>query len=387
MVSLRTQWRTAAERVDAATPADRERVVDGLRALAILGIVVGHWLVTAVAMDGGISTPLAALPEGAPISWVLQTLGVFFFVGGWVNSRGVLSAEERGTWYGEWLAARLRRLARPVLVLAVVWVPVLLVLSVLGSAWLGVLSPWVGTIVWVLGTPLWFLVVYAVLTMLTPLAVGLDRRFGAWSALGPLGVVLFADLVRFGVGWEGPQLFVLSVLGGWFVGYQLGVARGRGGLAGTRIALWLIGAGVVGMAVLILLFNYPASAVGVTGLGRSNLNPPSLIVPALTAVQVGLVVLLWNHLARLLRRPGAWLATVVLNRNIMTVFLWHQAAMIVVTALLLPFGPVPGLHTSPDDWGWVLARLPWLVVFAVVLAAMTVAVGRFERPAEQPSQR
>ncbi|MFF3146672.1 acyltransferase, partial [Streptomyces sp. NPDC057927] len=42
-----------ARRVDAATPAERDRAVDALRAFAILGVVLGHWLVTALVADGG----------------------------------------------------------------------------------------------------------------------------------------------------------------------------------------------------------------------------------------------------------------------------------------------------------------------------------------------
>ena len=56
-------------------------------------------------------------------------------------------------------------------------------------------------------SPLWFLGVYAVLTALTPAAMWLVRRFGAWAAAFPVAVVAVADLVRFGlsgpawVGW------------------------------------------------------------------------------------------------------------------------------------------------------------------------------------------
>ena len=57
-------------------------------------------------------------------------------------------------------------------------------------------------------SPLWFLGVYAVLTALTPAAMWLVRRFGAWAAAFPVAVVAVADLVRFGLhgpaGWAGP---------------------------------------------------------------------------------------------------------------------------------------------------------------------------------------
>ncbi len=44
--------RHAAARLEAATPASRDRAVDALRAFAVLGVVLGHWLVTALVADG-----------------------------------------------------------------------------------------------------------------------------------------------------------------------------------------------------------------------------------------------------------------------------------------------------------------------------------------------
>ena len=41
-----------ATRITAATPATRDRAVDALRAFAILGVVLGHWLVTALVSHG-----------------------------------------------------------------------------------------------------------------------------------------------------------------------------------------------------------------------------------------------------------------------------------------------------------------------------------------------
>ena len=77
--------RGGVRRIDEATPVDRDRAVDALRALAILGVVLGHWLVTALVADGGAlhaASPLRHMPWLAPISWVFQTLAVFFLVGG-----------------------------------------------------------------------------------------------------------------------------------------------------------------------------------------------------------------------------------------------------------------------------------------------------------------
>src|ERR1700750_3174371 len=100
-----------------------------------------------------------------------------------------------------WLRKRMIRLARPVAALVAVWIPV-----TIGMILAGVPAATVHTIVFLVISPLWFLGVYAVLTALTPAAVGLVRRFGAWAAAFPAGVVAVIDLVRFGLhgaGWGG----------------------------------------------------------------------------------------------------------------------------------------------------------------------------------------
>jgi hypothetical protein len=114
------QVRQLARRVDAATPPQRDRAVDALRALAIAGVIGGHWLVTALVLgpsSGGPSakggatlsdnSPLASMPWLTPLSWVFQTLAVFFLVGGYSAARGY-----RGGYLG-WLRKRMTRLACP----------------------------------------------------------------------------------------------------------------------------------------------------------------------------------------------------------------------------------------------------------------------------------
>ncbi|GAA3092014.1 hypothetical protein GCM10020254_41320 [Streptomyces goshikiensis] len=124
MRELRARWSALAGRVEAATPAGRDRSVDALRALAILGVVLGHWLVTALTTaNGGLSTtsPLEHMSMLAPLSWVFQTLAVFFLVGGHVGARSLASARERGVPYGAWVGQRLSRLFRPVAAVLALW--------------------------------------------------------------------------------------------------------------------------------------------------------------------------------------------------------------------------------------------------------------------------
>src|SRR6266700_3303652 len=221
------QVRVQARRIDAATPPQRDRAVDALRALAIAGVIGGHWLVTALVTGSSHhgtvlhdDSPLASMPWLAPLSWVFQTLAVFFLVGGYSAARGYRGRGKAE--YVPWLRKRMVRLARPIVALAAVWVPVTV------GMWLaGVPAATVHTIVFLVISPLWFLGVYAVLTALTPAAMWLVRRLGAWAAAFPAAVVAVADLVRFGLhgpGWVG----WVNLPAGWLVPYLIGIAWAQG---------------------------------------------------------------------------------------------------------------------------------------------------------------
>jgi hypothetical protein len=368
------QVRALARRIDAATPPQRDRAVDALRALAIAGVIGGHWLVTAIVLGRGHGgtvlsddSPLASMPWLAPLSWVFQTLAVFFLVGGYSAARGY-----RGG-YWAWLRKRLIRLARPVAALAAVWIPV-----TVGMCLAGVPAATVHTLLFLVISPLWFLGVYAVLTALTPAAMWLARRFGPWAAAFPVAAVAVTDLVRFGlsgpawVGW-------VNVAAGWLVPYLLGIAWALGSLRGRRVPALMLAGGAAATAALIAWAGYPASMVGVNGAHISNLNPPTLAAVSFGIAQCGLALLLRDRLARLMRRPLAWAGIALVNLSAMTLFLWHQTAFVAVSSVGLLAGRVPGLLTAPTGGLWVAERLAWLPVFAITLSGLWLAFRRVER--------
>ncbi|MER5806731.1 acyltransferase [Streptomyces sp. NPDC002033] len=371
MVELRSGWAALADRVDRATPAHRDRSVDALRAFAILGVVLGHWLVTALTSgDGGLhgTSPLASMPWLAPVSWVFQTLAVFFLVGGHVAAQGYASARARGVPYRIWVGQRLGRLFRPVTAVLALWAVVAGAL-LLGGA--GIET--VRTLLKLVWSPLWFLLVFAALTAATPLVARLPPP-------APLAVVAGVDLWRFGLG--GPAwIGWVNVAAGWLVPYTLGAAWSRGAFTRRRTALVLLGGGAAATAALILWGGYPASMVGVPGAAVSNLNPPTLAAAAFGLAQCGLALLLRAPLARAMRRPRTWAKVALLNLSAMTVFLWHQTAMMSVTALGLLFSTdLPGLHTAPASAAWIAERLLWLPVFAAALAVCWAAFRVHEQP-------
>lgn len=362
--------RELVRRIEAATPAGRDRAVDALRAFAIGGVVLGHWLVTAMVVDGGTMhdvSPLQYLPLWTPVSWVLQTLAVFFLVGGLVAARGYERARADGVRYRTWVAARLVRLTRPVLAVVGVWT-----LVTVGLLLSHVDSLTVRTLLRLVVSPMWFLLVFAVLTALTPLVATLHP---GW----PLAVVVLVDLLR--LGFDVPGIGWVNVVAGWLVPYTLGAAWARDRLRDRTTLQVLLGGGVVATAALVVLAGYPASMVGVPESGFSNLNPPSLAAVTFGLAQCGAAGLLMAPLRRAMARPLAWAAVALVNLFAMTIFLWHQTAMLGVTSLgLLADQPLFGLHTVPDRPGWVLARVAWLPVFALVLVACWAAFHSVERP-------
>ncbi|WP_371790162.1 acyltransferase [Streptomyces sp. NBC_01471] len=362
--------RDLVRRIESATPPGRDRAVDALRALAILGVVLGHWLVTALVTDSGTvhgASPLQHMPRLAPASWLLQTLAVFFLVGGQVGAAGYAAARGRGVTYRQWLGARLVRLSRPVTALLMVWAVAAAVMLVAGVG-----TATVYTLLKLVLSPLWFLLVFAGLTAATPLVTGVHP-------LWPIAVVLHVDLIRFGLG--GPSwLGWINVAAGWLVPYCLGAAWARGGLRDRRTAWTLLLGGAAATAGLVLWAGYPASMVGVPGSRTSNIDPPTLAAVTFGLAQCGAALLLLGPLRRIPARPAARAAVALVNLSAMTAFLWHQTAMMAVTAVgMLTGRALPGLHTVPDGWGWVLARLAWLPVFAAALLVCWAAFHTYEQ--------
>ncbi|OKK08091.1 hypothetical protein AMK26_03400 [Streptomyces sp. CB03234] len=366
-----------AERIEARTPAHRDRAVDGLRALALLAVPTGHWLLGGFTRDadGAIhnASPLSTFGFFAPVSWVLQMLGIFFLVGGYAS---VLSYHRRQGSTRAWLRGRIARLGRPVLGVTAVWAVLIPVLYALG-----VPDDTLRTGSTLVVQPLWFVGVYTVVTALTPYCVRAARRLGAWAAAPLLASVAVVDVLRYGPYAEAVPswLSVLNILPGWLFAYQLGVSWGEKRTRTTHAWALLLG-GAALFATLLLAFHYPASMVGVPGEARTNSHPPSLLVLALAAAQSGAAILLRDRLGRLLRRPALWAPVVVVNLSAMTILCWHQTAMLAAAVPASFAGTVPGLTTAPDTLGWILARLAWLPLFAGLL----LLIGRYARGFEAP---
>ncbi|WP_405526552.1 acyltransferase [Streptomyces avidinii] len=369
--------RKAAARIDRQTPAHRDRAIDGLRALALLAVPTGHWLLGGFTLDaeGGLhnASPLAALGGLAPAGWVLQMLGVFFLVGGYASA---LSFGRRTGSTRAWLKGRVVRLGRPVLGVTAVWA---LAAPALYAA--GVPEATLRTGATLVIQPLWFVGVYVVVTALTPYCVRAARRLGGWSAAPLLAAVAVVDFLRYGPPADSVPswLSLVNILPGWLFAYQLGVSWGERRI-GRRGAWLLLAGGTVLFAALLAVFHYPASMVGVPGAARTNSHPPSLLVLALASAQSGAAILLRDRLAKLLARPALWAPVVVINLSAMTILCWHQTAMLAAAVPGSFMGELAGLTTAPDGAAWIAARLAWMPVFAALFVGIARYARRFEGP-------
>ena len=364
------------------TPAARERYVDLLRALAITMVVLGHWGITVIGYDrAGRPTghsALGDLPWMWPLTWAAQVMPVFFLVGGFANAASLTTHRARGGDATGWLIDRSSRLVRPT--------TALLVVLALGAAVASLrhADPTeVRTVVWFATIPLWFLVAYLSVVPLTPPMYALHRRFGLAVPLVLVGVVALGDLARL-LGPTGPAN--ANYLFGWLAVHQLGFAwydtrtpevPARRRLPTSRRAgTALLAAGLVALVLLTLVGPYPVAMLNVPGERLDNLAPPSLALLAVATAQVGLILLLRDPAERWLRRSGPWQVVIAVNTVVLTVFLWHLTAAVLLVGLLDALGVLPTPRVGSGAW-WAW-RVPWLLALAVMLTALVAVFGPIE---------
>ncbi|RST09983.1 acyltransferase [Streptomyces sp. WAC05374] len=359
---------TTVSELAARTPDTRDRYIDLLRVASLATVVLGHWLMAAVTADGSIGNLLAVVPELQVLTWGLQIMPVFFFVGGFSHA---LSYRSRPGYAG-FLRSRLQRLLRPTMVFIAVWTAAALAVQVLGGD--GGLT---GVALRLVAQPLWFIGIYLAMVAFTPPLLRLHERYG-WGAFAALvaGAVL-VDVARFAAGV--PYVEFLNFAFVWLAVHQLGFLRADDRI---RMPAALAVCGLAGAAALVAFGPYPLSMVGMPGEKVSNMAPPTLALLCHGLWLVGAVELLRGPGARLARRPAVWRAVIAANGIAMTAFLWHLTAMLGVYGAMLALDvPLP----EPASAAW-WAQVPVRLAAAAAVTALLVAVFRAaERPGPRPA--
>ena len=358
------------------TPASRDRYVDLLRAFSILVVVLGHWLMAIVYLEDGRlggANALDVVPGLWLLTWVLQVMPLFFFVGGFSNSVAWKGVVRRGGGVGEFLRSRTARLLRPTLVFVIAWTGVAVVAHILSPESFGAMARSTE----LLAKPLWFLAVYVLVVALAPVMLALHERHGARALVVLVGSAVVADVVRIagGVTIVGYLNFAFV----WLFAHQLGFFYADGALTAfsRRFFAGLAATALTLLAALTASGIYSPSMVGMQTERASNNSPPTVCLILLTTWLVSAAMIIRPAASRWLARGRNWKAVVAANSMIMTIFLWHLTALLVAVLVLYPMGfPQPAGGTS--DW-WML-RPVWVAALVAVLAGFVAVFARFERP-------
>jgi hypothetical protein len=355
------------------TPASRNRYVDFLRVLAIGAVVFGHWLMPAPYFNGqdiSLDHLFNIVPWTRWLTWLFQVMPIFFFVGGYANSASWESAGRKNVTFAEWAGQRLTRLLFPL-------VPLILAWAVVGLA-----APLLPIDVGLLSNasqlaliPIWFLAVYIMVTLVTPITYSCWYRYGAWSfwalafgavACDALAIATEANWIR----WANYGFI-------WLAMHQLGYAWRHRYFEENARPLLLVAIGAAGLAIVITVLSYPIAMVSVPGAAMSNSRPPNVALLALGIVQIGLLLLVASPVRRWLERDAVWAIVIAGNRIIMTLFLWHVTVLVACVGVSWLFGGF-GLASVPGSEIWWWLRIPWLLALIVTTFAVVALLSRFE---------
>jgi fucose 4-O-acetylase-like acetyltransferase len=368
-------FQQASELAQEAGP-ERNRYADFLRVVAIIAVVVGHWLVMDVRLEDGLPTGVNALEESTWIhwgTWAFQVIPLFFMVGGFANAVS-WRAHRDGDW-ASWLRRRAVRLLWPTALFVAAGL-ILTILATLADPPRAVLSQ----ATWAVAIILWFLAVYLVVAALTPLSIAAHDRWG-WGFLVLLVIlVVVADGVRFIAGNEVPAYANYALVWGTF--HQIGFMWSDDQLPSAR-SLWAISlTSFVILFALVVWGPYPVSMVGVPGAEVQNTGPPTLALLLVGFVQIGVALALRSVIAPWLEGDSRlWTVVVIGNIAIMSIFLWHVVPVPVLAWILSMLGFSP--QWAPGTSEWLAFQTAWVFALAVLLVPLVMVVQRFERPPDR----
>ncbi|MGI9248602.1 MAG: acyltransferase family protein [Woeseiaceae bacterium] len=366
-------WSQAKEMAE-MTPDERNRYVDFLRAVSILMVVTGHWLIVALYYKDGALTPgdlLVLRPNTQWLTWVFQVMPIFFIVGGYANAVSLESARRRQVDYAGWLVTRLNRLVSPLLVLLFAWAVLAAILHFSGVTGKVLSLASRASLI-----PIWFLAIYTMVVVLAPATYMAWRRWGFASfwvfvIVGALVDIAYFTTKQQWLGWT-------NYFWVWLAVHHLGYAW-RDGRMGTPARLLVYSfLGLAALWLLIFKGPYPFAMVGSPDEAISNTLPPKITLLTLGIAQFGLLLAIEAPMRRVLTNLNLWAGTVLINSMIMTLYLWHLTVMVILISVLYLAGGF-GLGLEPASSEWWLTRPVWIGVLYLCLLPVAVALGPLER--------
>jgi len=313
---------TGAATALAPAPAPaRDTYIDFLRAFSLLVVVAWHWMFTIVIWkdDGPHATNPIGFTTGMwAVTWLLQVMPLFFYVGGYSHLVAWRAAKLDGQHLGGFVMRRMKRLAVPALALLTVWTAAGIALGIVFDL------EWIGRAVLLVVSPLWFMGVYLMLVALLPVFLWLHERWDTIVLVFLAATAGAIDILRFRYDHE--WLGIVNMVAVWALCHQLGFFYERMVHAARRADWTLLWAGLAALAGLVASGLYPGSMVGVPG-ETSNMAPPTLCIVALVAFQAGFAEVIRPRVQARLVRPRWTAFNDTINRFSMPLFLFHTTGM------------------------------------------------------------
>jgi fucose 4-O-acetylase-like acetyltransferase len=352
----------------------RDLTLDLARVFCVLLVVVIHLLMVGVRTEGGIALerPLEAQPWFPLATWAGQIMPLFFVVGGFASMTAWRSLQRRGGDADDYVKSRVLRLAQPTFPLFVFYVIAigagLLIIAATGALPFDVLDGvFVGA-----GSPLWFIAAYAICQALVPFLARLHAVAPKRTVVVLLAGVVVVDAVHYqpGLYWFG----LLNLLFVWPLIQQIGFWYADGFF--DRRGWWQLALiSLLGVGML-----WPLTAFGPYDVNMLvNLNPPTLPLVFLGLSQAAFLRLLKRPLGALMRTTAAKAVVFLVGTRLMTIYLWHLPLIVALSGIALL---IPGASPAPGSAEWWLSRPIEYVLVLAALFALSLLVGRWERPRE-----
>jgi surface polysaccharide O-acyltransferase-like enzyme len=369
-------YRRGVDEAVARTPADRNRVVDTWRVVALMVVVFGHWLAASVwvSPDGDIvvMNTLEWIPYAGWFTWIVQVMPIFFFVGGYANARAL---EKRTTNRRTWLILRFRRLSSPAIPVIVVWTLLVVVLRPFVDADLVYDGTLNATI------PLWFLAVYLTLVSIAPLTLAAWHRWGVWTIGAFAAAAVATDFMSRGLDLPGAGWANLVFVWGAIhqAGYWWATREREGRLPSVAAGLSVSALSVTALALVTSVGWYPVAMITIPGAGPDNVIPPTSAILLLAAAQGGIIMSTRKPVAHWAKASRTWRLVVGVSGFMMTIYVWHLTALSLAIAVGIfafdgaAFSPEPGTAI------WWLSRPLFFPALVAVTAALVAGFGVFER--------
>ncbi|KHO18760.1 acyltransferase [Mycolicibacterium setense] len=352
--------------VEAQTPADRDRAIDVIRIVSLVGVVFGHTVMATSTIRDDVfiwSNLLTASTVFQALTWVFQIMPLFFFAG---VAASVQSWQPGASW-GGWLLKRCTRLYRPVFYYLAFWTVALVMLRFVLPV--HVYEPIAGISIQLL----WFLGAYVLVLAAVPLLARITTTAQmAGAIVGTYAVIAVVDIVRINVDGYAALGYLNTVV--WLIPGVFGVAYRRRLLSSA--AALKVGVGMLLVNLGLLYFGpYELSLVGIETQHLKNMTPPSLLLAGHAIMMCAFAIAAAPAINRWARRPRVWWLTAIGNSGAMTLYLWHMPLLL---GLHLVFDYLGLDRYDPSAPGFLALSVLQLALMAGLVAIAFIALRPLE---------